>query len=216
MKSILVIGLGCFGSYLSRNLLSLGNEVMVVDKDEERVKPLLPYAVSAQIGDCTDPDVMETLGIRNFDTCFVCIGNDFQSSLEITSLLKEMGAKYVVSKAGRDVHEKFLLKNGADEVMFPERDIAEKNSMRFSTSNVFDYIELTKDLSIYEIPIIESWIGKSIGDIDIRQKFNLNILAVKQGGLIAALPGASHMFIEGEHIMVLGKADDVNRILKKI
>jgi len=216
MKSILVVGLGNFGTYLSQNLIRLGNDVMVVDKNEDRLAPLVSIAASAQIGDCTNPEVLETLGIRNFDTCFVCIGGDFQSSLEITSLLKEMGAKYVVSKATRDVQEKFLLRNGADEVIFPERDISEKISMRFSSSNVFNYIELTKDISIFEIPIMDSWIGKTIGEINIRQKYNVNILAIKQGDITSPLPGADHMFSANEHVMVIGRAPDVNRILKKI
>ena len=126
MKSILIIGLGRFGTHLCQDLAKLDNEIMIVDKDEASLEDLLPLVVSAKIGDCTNEKVLKSLGVGNFDYCFVCIGENFQSSLEITSLLKDLGAKYVVSKANRDIHAKFLLRNGADEVIYPDRDIAEK------------------------------------------------------------------------------------------
>ena len=131
MKSFLIIGMGRFGSHLCRNLAELGNEIMIVDENEELLEPLLPYVTSAKIGDCTKEDVLKSLGVNNFDKCFVCIGTNFQSSLEITSLLKELGAKYVISKATRDVHAKFLLRNGADEIVYPDRDIAEKCAVQY-------------------------------------------------------------------------------------
>ena len=156
MKSILIIGMGRFGRHLCRNLAALGNQIMVVDELEENLEEMLPYVVSAKIGDCTNEAVLKSLGIDNFDICFVCIGTNFQSSLEITSLVKEMGARYVVSKANRDIHAKFLLRNGADEVIYPDRDIAEKLAVRYSANHVFDYIELTDEFSIYEIPPLPS------------------------------------------------------------
>ncbi|MDE6929618.1 MAG: TrkA family potassium uptake protein, partial [Lachnospiraceae bacterium] len=162
MKSILIIGMGRFGHHLCRNLAELGNQIMIVDEVEERLEPMLPYVVSAKIGDCTNEAVLESLGISNFDICFVCIGTNFQSSLEITSMVKEMGAKWVVSKASRDIHAKFLLRNGADEVIYPDRDLAEKMAVRYSANHVFDYIELTDEFSIYEIPPMSQWVGKSI------------------------------------------------------
>ena len=136
MKSILIIGMGRFGRHLCRNLAALGNQIMVVDELEENLEEMLPYVVSAKIGDCTNEAVLKSLGIDNFDICFVCIGTNFQSSLEITSLVKEMGAKYVVSKANRDIHAKFLLRNGADEVIYPDRDIAEKLAVRYSANQI--------------------------------------------------------------------------------
>ena len=126
MKSILIIGMGRFGRHLCQNLAELGNQIMIVDQEEANLEEMLPLVVSAKIGDCTNENVLKSLGVANFDLCFVCIGTNFQSSLEITSQLKEMGAKYVVSKANRDIHAKFLLRNGADEVVYPDRDIAEK------------------------------------------------------------------------------------------
>lgn len=214
MKSILVIGMGRFGRYLSRKLIELGNEVMIVDKDEENLRDLLPIATNVQIGDCTKEDVLHSLGIGNFDVCFVCVESDFQSSLEITSLLKDLGARRVISKAGRDIHAKFLLRNGADEVADPEKEIAEKLAVRYSANNLFDYIELTKDVSIYEIPPAESWIGKSIKEVNFRVKYKVSILATKIGDQVFPLPSSEHIFRADEHLMVIGRHNDVEKILK--
>ena len=144
MKSILIIGLGRFGTHLCQDLAKLDNEIMIVDKDEASLEDLLPLVVSAKIGDCTNEAVLKSLGIGNFDICFICIGNNFQNSLEVTSLIKEIGAKYVVSKANRNIHARLLLKNGADEVVYPDRDVAEKVAVRYSANNVFDYTELAE------------------------------------------------------------------------
>lgn len=217
MKSILVIGMGRFGRHLSRKLASLGNEVMIVDREEERMSDLIPDVTNAQIGDCTKEEVLGSLGIRNFDICFVCIGNNFQSSLEITSLVKEMGAKYVISKANRDIHAKFLLRNGADEIVYPERFMAEKLAMRCNANHVFDYIELTEDYSIYEIPPLDMWLGRSIKELDFRKKYHISILATKEvGGEVKPLPPADHVFRKDEHLMVLGKREDVQKVLKRL
>lgn len=153
MKSILIIGLGRFGTHLCQDLARLDNEIMIVDKDEASLEDLLPLVVSAKIGDCTNEKVLKSLGVGNFDYCFVCIGENFQSSLEITSLLKDLGAKYVVSKANRDIHAKFLLRNGADEVIYPDRDIAEKVAVRFSANQVFDYVELGNNFPFTKLPL---------------------------------------------------------------
>lgn len=216
MKSFLVIGIGRFGKHLSSKLMELGNEVMVVDKNEENLRELLPLVTSAQIGDCTKEEVLNSLGINNFDICFVCVENDFQSSLEITNLLKEMGAKHVISKSSRDIQTKFLLRNGADEVIDPEQSVADKLAVRCSANHVFDYIELNSDVSIYEIPPAESWIGKSIKDINFRVKYQVSILATKVGDRISPLPTADHIFRPEEHLLVLGRHNDVKKILKII
>ena len=216
MKSILMIGMGRFGSHLCMNLSKLDNEIMIVDACEEKLEDLLPYVTSAKIGNCTNVKVLESLGISNFDLCIVCIGSNFQNSLEITSLLKELGAKRVVSKANRDIHAKFLLRNGADEVIYPDRDIAEKLAVRVSANHVFDYIELTEEYSIYEIPIMRSWTGKSIGEVDIRAKYHVNVLGMKKDGKLDLLPGANYVMREDEHIMVLGRKEDIDKILKHL
>jgi trk system potassium uptake protein TrkA len=216
LKSILVIGIGRFGRHLSHNLIELGNEVMIVDNDEEKLIELMPFATSAQIGDCTKEEVLRSLGISNFDLCFVCVGSNFQSSLEITSLLKDLGAKYVISKASRDIHVKFLLRNGADEVADPERDIAEKMAVRFSANNLFDYIEITKEVAIYEIPPADAWIGKSVKESNLRVKYHVSILATKVGEKVFPLTSADHIFRANEHLMIMGDHKDVEKILKEI
>lgn len=216
MKSILIIGLGRFGAHLCMDLSRLDNEIMIVDQDEARLEDLLPYVVSAKIGDCTNEKVLKSLGVGNFDLCFVCIGNNFQSSLEITSQLKELGAKYVVSKANRDIHAKFLLRNGADEVIYPDRDIAEKVAVRFSANQVFDYVELGNSYSIYEIAPLPEWIGHSIKEINVRAAYNANIIGVKADGTMKLTPGPDYIFQKNEHLMVIGHQDDIEKIVRKL
>ena len=216
MKSILLIGLGRFGKHIAVHLNRQGHQVMAVDISEERVEAVLPFVTNAQIGDSTNAAFLESLGIRNFDVCIVAIGNDFQSSLETTSLLKELGAKLVVSRAARDVHEKFLLRNGADEVVYPERDSAERVAMRTSATNVFDYIELTDEYAIYEIPPLASWVGKTILELGIRNRYHINILAVKTGDELRPMPGANYAFTGTEHILALAGREDVRKLLRKI
>ena len=216
MKSILIIGMGRFGRHLCKNLSQLGNQVMIVDEKEENLEDMLPYVVSAKIGDCTNENVLKSLGISNFDLCFVCIGTNFQSSLEITSLVKELGGRHVVSKANRDIHAKFLLRNGADEVIYPDRDIAEKLAVRYSANHVFDYIELTEEYSIYEIPPLPEWTGKTIKELDIRNRYGIHILGTKVNGKAKLMPGASYVICQEEHLMVIGKKEDVDRILKAL
>ena len=216
MKSILIIGMGKVGHHLCHNLAKLDNEIMIVDEREEMVEELLPVVTSAKIGDCTNEEVLRSLGVRNFDLCFVGRGTNFQSSLEITSLIKELGAKYGISKANRDIHAKFLLRNGADEVIYPDRDIAEKLAVRVSANHVFDYIELTEEYSIYEIPIMKTWAGKSIGEVDIRAKYHVNVLGMKKDGKLDLLPGANYVMREDEHIMVLGRKEDIDGVLRRI
>ena len=216
MKSILVIGLGRFGRHLCQKFMSLHNEVMIVDRDEAAVTALAGDVTSAQIADCTDETVLRSLGVQNFDLCFVCIGSDFQSSLLITALLKDMGARRVISKANRDIHARLLLRNGADEVAYPERDSAERTAARLSARNVFDYIELTQDYSIYEIPPLEAWVGRSVREIDVRNKHRINILAVKDETGLRPMPGADYRFTGKEHILALAATEDARRLLRKI
>jgi len=214
MKSILIIGMGRFGQHLCKNLNKLGNEVMILDLLEEKLSDLLPFVTAAKIGDCTNEEVLKSLGISNFDICFVCIGSNFQSSLEITSLVKELGAKYVISKANRDIHAKFLLRNGADEVIYPNRDIAEKLAVRCSANHVFDYVELTEGYSIVEIPPLRSCLGKSIKQIGIRPNFRVSILGIKkEDSEVKLLPPADYIITGKEHLMIIGMKSDIDKIL---
>lgn len=213
MKTVLIIGLGRFGSTMAMKLHELGHEVMAIDTSEDRINAVLPYVTSAQIGDCTNEQYMHSLGIRNFDICIVAIGDNFQSSLEITSLLKDLGGKFVLSRASRDIHAKFLLKNGADQVVYPEKEMAIRSAVRYSSDNIFDYIELTQDHSIYETPVPEGWIGKSIVQMNVRNKYNLTILAVKYNDTLHPLPGADYVFKEDDILVILGANRDINRFV---
>ena len=209
MKSILLIGLGRFGRHVAMKLEELHHQVFAVDKDEQRVNDAMPFVTNAQIGDSTNEDFLKPLGIRNFDLCFVAIGDDFQSSLETTSLLKDLGAKMVVSRAAREVHAKFLLKNGADEVVYPEKQLAEWAAIRYSSDHIFDYIELDQEHAIVEISIPPAWLGKTIGQLDIRNKHNLNIMAIKLKNKLNMNIRADTV-VEPDHtILVLGALKDI-------
>ncbi|MEG1394315.1 MAG: TrkA family potassium uptake protein [Clostridia bacterium] len=212
MKSILIIGMGRFGRHLANKMTELGNDVMIVDKEESIVNELAPHFTNAFIGDCTNEGVLRGLGVSNFDLCFVAIGDNFQASLEITSLLKELGAKYVVSKADRDMQAKFLAKNGADEVVYPEHDMAEKLAIRHNAKNIFDFIELNNSYAIYEIAVVQEWVGHSLMELNIRKKYFINILAIKRENNIQPLPDANYVFKKEDHVIVIGKPDDVFKL----
>ena len=214
MKSILLIGVGRFGKHIAMHLNQLGHQVMAVDNVEERVESVLPFVTNAQIGDITNGDFLDSLGIRNFDVCIVAIGNDFQSSLETTSLLKELGAKLVVARAARDVQEKFLLRNGADEVVYPEKQLAKWTAIRYSADHILDYIELDDDHAMFEIPVPPSWAGRSIGQIDIRKKYNINIMGIKRGGKLELSLSPDMVLTEGSTMLVLGKNRDLQKCFR--
>ena len=215
MKSILVIGLGRFGRHLAEKLLDLGNDVMIVDKNEELIERYSSIFTDSQIADCTNETVLRSLGVHHFDICFVTIGTDFQSSLIITALLKELGAKCVIAKAKRDIQADLLRRIGADEVIYPEKEMAENLAVRYSANNIFDYIELTSEYAIYEVPVPASWEGRTITEINIRRKYKVNIIAIKAGDNMKVLPGPDYCFTEYDHIVVIGKAEDVFRITDK-
>lgn len=205
MKNILLIGLGRFGKHIAMQLNEMGHEIMAVDINEERVNRILPFVTNAQIGDSTDASFLESLGIGNFDICFVTIGGSFQNSLETTSLLKELGARLVISRAERDVHEKFLLRNGADKVVYPEKQVAKWASIRYADDHILDYMEVDASHAIFEVEIPYEWIGKTIGELDIRKKHNINILAVKnEGGEIGVAISADTVLNDGSTLLVLG------------
>lgn len=216
MKSILIIGIGRFGKHLALDFMELGNEVMVVDQDEAVLEELTSLVTTAQIGDCKDENVMRSLGVNNFDLCFVTVSSDFQSSLEITSLLKECGAKYVVAKADRDIHAKFLLRNGADEIIYPERDMARKASRRFSARNAFDYLELTDEYAIFEIPTPAAWVGKNLRELGVRTKYGINIIATKAGIKVTPVTKADNVFKQGDHLVITGNQKEVVKVLEKL
>jgi len=182
MKNVLLIGAGRFGRHIAMQLSQLGHQVMAVDTNEERINDVLPFVTNAQIGDSTNAGFLRSLGIGNFDVCIVTVSGNFQNSLETTSLLKELGAKCVISRAERDVQAKFLLRNGADYVVYPEKQVAKWAAIRYTANHVFDYIEIDEQHAIFEVEVPESWVGKSVGELDIRKKFGINILGIKRSG----------------------------------
>lgn len=205
MKSVLIIGLGNFGLQLAKKVHELGHQVLAIDKNEERVNESLPYVNDAMIGDSTNETFLKSLGINNFDVCIVTIGNNFQSSLETTSLLKELGGKLVIARANREVQEKFLLRNGADQVVNPEKQIAKWTAIRYTSDNILDYIELDGSHAILEVLMPDSWIGKSVREVDIRKKYGINILAIKENEEMNLNISPDLIFKEGETLLVLGE-----------
>lgn len=213
MKSFLVIGAGKFGRFVCRNLYKAGSDVMIVDESEDKFSDILEYVSSAKIGDCTRRDVLETFGVEAFDAAIVCIPEDFQDSLQTADLLKELGAKLVIAVASTEVQAKFLLKNGADKIIFPERDMARRLAASISNDSVFDFINLSDDYSIYEIATPKRWIGKTIVEIDVRKKYKVNIISVKTIEGMIIIPDASYTFKAKEHLMVLGENSDIEKLI---
>jgi trk system potassium uptake protein TrkA len=214
MKSILLIGINTFGTIIAKQLHDLGHHVLAVDKNEKRINAVLPLVTDAQIGDSTNEAFLRSLGINNFDVCIVTISGDFQSSLETTFLLKELGGKLVVSRADRDVQEKFLLRNGADEVINPEKQIAEWAAIRYTSDHILDYISLDDEHAIYEVSVPEEWVGKSIGKIDIRKRFGISIMAVRRNGVMD-LSITSETILDKDMLMlVLGGRKSIQKCFK--
>lgn len=211
MKSILVIGIGRFGYHLIDQLNKAGDEILAVDSSEERLEPVLGMVTSSLIGDATNESFIRSLGVENFDVCFVAIGDDFQSSLETTSLLKECGAKYVVARASRSVHEKFLLRNGADSVIFPEKQLAEWAAIRWCSGRVVDYLDYPGEFSIFEIKVPQEWIGKSLAELGIRKKYHLNVLSIKRSGKVVLEFPADFLFEEGDTVTIFGADKDIRK-----
>ena len=211
MKSVLLIGLGRFGTNVAMKLNDLDHEVMAVDCNEERVDNILPFVTNAQIGDSTNEAFLETLDIENYDVCFVAIAHNFQSSLETTSLLKEMGAKFVVARAESDIQRKFLLRNGADEVVYPEAQMARWAAMRYSADHILDYIELDEGHSIIEVSMPRSWVGKTLGEIDVRRRHGVNILALKHDGQMYMNIHADTVLSADCTLLVLGETRALRR-----
>lgn len=214
MKNILLIGLSHFGKHVAEELADLGHEIMAVDINEEKVNEILPIVTNAQIGDSTNADFLKSLGVRNYDVCMVTISENFQNSLETTSLLKELGASYVVSMAKRDVQEKFLLRNGADEVVYPEKQVAKWAAIRYSADHLLDYVELDDEYSIFEVEVPLAWIGKTVGQIDIRKKYNINIMAFRQNGKLDASVSPDTLLTDQITLLVLGEYKDLQKCFK--
>lgn len=211
MKSFLIIGMGKFGHHMCEKLAELGNELMVVDELEEKVEDVLDIVISAKVGDCTRKDVLDSFGVDDFDACFVCISDNFQSSLEITYNLSELGAKNIISLASTDIHAKFLLRNGANHVIYPERDMARRLAVSLSNDSIFDYIQLSSRFSIMEVTPLKEWIGKNVVQANIRAKYRMNVLAIKDSQGEVTMPGIEYIFNEKDHVIVMGQLEDLNQ-----
>ncbi len=211
MKSVLIIGLGNFGTMVAKQVRELGHQVLAVDKNEDRVNEALPIVRDALIGDSTNEEFLNSLGINNFDVCVVTIGSDFQSSLETTSLLKELGGKLVVARANREVQAKFLLRNGADEVVNPEKQIAKWTAIRYTSDHILDYIKLDDSHAIFEVAIPEEWVGKTVAELDIRKKYGINIMATKENGEMNMTVLPDTEMSETKTLLVLGEQKAIQK-----
>ena len=214
MKSILLIGLGKFGKHIAMNLDQIGYQVMAVDIDEEKVNEVLPFVTRAQIGDITNLEFMSSLGVGSYDVCYVAIGNNFQKSLETTLNLKEMGAKYVVSRAESEIHEKFLRRSGADEVFFPEKVVAKWVSITYSAEYIYDYFELDEKHAIFEVPVPKAWAGRSIIELDIRKNHGINIIAIKKEGKLSVTLTPDTVLEEGMNLLVIGEYKTLHKVFR--
>lgn len=209
MKSVLLIGMGQFGQLLGEKLLNMGNEVMIVDKDENIINTVASKYTGAVICNCMVSDNLKALDIPSYDACVVTIADDFQSSLEITSILKDLGAKYIIAKANTDIQRKFLLRIGANEVIYPNRDMAEKLAVKINSEQVYDYFELDATYSIFEIAVPEKWIGKTIRQTNPHTKYGINILTIKKDNKYMPTPTPDTMFESNDKIVVFGNTEQI-------
>lgn len=215
MKSILIIGLGTFGRYMADIFIDNGHEVMAIDHNESKADAAVETISHVLIGDATDERFMKGIGISDFDLAVIAISDNFQASLEITVLLKDLGCKYIVARASRDSHKKLLLRNGADYVSYAEKEAAERLAISLGNDSIFDFIELTEDIGIYEISVPKSWVGKNVVELNIRNKHSINVLATKEHGIINPMPGLDHKFKDSERLMVMGTHKAIEKIEKK-
>ena len=211
MKSVLLIGLGRFGRYTAKKLSELGHDILAVDRDEERISKVMHDVTDARIGDATDPDFLESLGVSNFDLCVVAIGDAFLEALEITSMLQELGSKKTIARAKSARMEKFLLRNGADAVVFPEREMANWTAIRFSSDNIENYIEVSDGYAIYEVRIPPKWDSKRIDEIDVRKRYGINILGIRNGKMNMN-PSHDTVLSADDTMLVLGRQEDLQKI----
>ena len=214
MKTILLIGVGRYGKLVALQLRELGHQVMAVDRREERINDILPYVTEARIGDSTNPEFLASLGIRNYDLCVVTVEDDFQSSLETTSLLKELGARYVVSRAARDVQEKFLLRNGADEVVFPDKQSAKWLAIRYTADHIHDYIPLDDAHAIFEVSVPAGWRRRTVGQLDIRKQYGVSIMGYRQDGRLRMDVTPATLLTEEMTLLVVGENKALQRCFR--
>lgn len=214
MKQVLLIGLGRYGQNIAVRLNEMGHQVMAVDKDEKRVNAILDIVTNAQIGDSTDREFLESLGVRNFDYVIIAIAGDFESSMITTVMVKELGAPNVISRASSEIQEQLLKNNGADVVIYPEKTVGIWTANRYVSEHVLDYFDLADGYSIYEISMPDSWVGKTLASMDVRSKYGINILAVRSGEHLNVTMDPNEKFVKSQSLLVLGKSENVHRCFK--
>lgn len=215
MVSVLLIGMGKFGRTLGEKLLGMGDEVMIVDRNEDAINSLASKYTNALIANCMNEENLAAMDIPSFDVCVVAIGDDFQSSLEITSILKDLGAKKIISRATTEIQRKLLLRMGADEVIYPDMDIAEKLAVRLNSRNVINYIDIDADYSIFEISVPAKWVDRKLIDVNPRVKYGMNILTVKKGRQVIASLDGNYVFEAEDQIVVFGNTERILAFMNK-
>ena len=214
MKSVLLIGIGRFDKTIAEEIYKLGHQVMAVDRNENLINDVLPFVTNAQIGDSTSKEFLQSLGVDNYDVCIVTIKRDFQSSLETVALLEELGAKFVVARASSEFHAKFLLRNGANKIVFPEKQMAKWTAIRYTANHILDYVEIDENLSVFELDVPAGWVGKTVAQVDVRKKYNINIMGIFENGKLTASINADTVFTSDKPILVLGNYKDVQKCFK--
>lgn len=211
-KQFVIIGLGRFGSSIAKTLYSLGNDVLAIDKDEDVVQEIADSVTHAVQLDATDENALRSLGIRNFDVAVVTIGDNIQSSVMATLLVKELGVKYIIAKGHNDLHAKVLYKIGADRVILPEKDMGIRVAHNLVSANILDYIELSEDYSVMEIQVLEEWARNTLKELKLRSKYGINVMAIKRGDEVNLAPSADDIIEENDIIVAIGSAEDLSRL----
>lgn len=211
-KQFVVIGLGRFGTSVAQTLYSLGNDVLAIDSDEDRVQNISDTVTQSIQADATDENSLRAIGVRNFDVAVVTIGSDLQASVMATLLVKELGVRYTIAKANSEIHAKVLYKIGADKVVLPERDMGVRVAHNLVSTNILDYIELSPDFSIAEVISPEEWYGKNLEDLSIRANYGINVVAIKKKDEINVSPTAADVIEEGDIIVAIGGTQELNKL----
>ncbi|MBE6049889.1 MAG: TrkA family potassium uptake protein [Clostridium sp.] len=211
-KQFVVVGIGRFGYSVAKTLYELGNDVLVIDEDEERVQEISDEVTHAVQMDATDESAIKSLGMRNFDVAIVSIGGNIQSSIMVTLLLKELGVKYIIAKGNNELHAKVLYKIGADRVILPEKDMGIRVAHNIVSSNILDYIELSEDYSILEIEALEIWVGKSLKDLRLRSTYEINVMAIKRGDEVNISPTADEVIREKDILVAIGAGKNLDKL----
>lgn len=211
-KQFVIIGLGRFGSSIAKTLYSLGNDVLAIDRDEDIVQEIADSVTHAVQLDATDENALRSLGIRNFDVAVVTIGDNIQSSIMTTLLVKELGVKYIIAKGHSDLHAKVLYKIGADRVILPEKDMGVRVAHNLVSANILDYIELSEDYSVMEIQVLNEWSGKTLNELRLRSKYGINVMAIKRGDEVNLSPSAEDVIEDNDVIVAIGSAEDLSRL----